>query len=289
MNEILSLTNEPDKLVHTALDTLSQTLGIECCWIQTINDRKGQKLTLSADQGFTDAMRAKITAMGLNDDFAGQIIGMGHKIIIPDLSTGEAYGLGAFQAAGYKWVAAVPLMTYRAWGLLGTASKNKKLLDKDTAELIMVIGGLIANALSKALVARHEPHRPEPRRSKLPDILVIKPDIAPAPVPLPADTVTESAPVTSSADATPVEALVSPPPEISPTPIEEATADVTADMKLPEEKSPPSAPLPEKPAPFIVLKKRPPENNPPPKPLNPPDPAFRSHTRKMEHFRKTHK
>jgi hypothetical protein len=315
INEILSLTNEPDKLLNTALDTLSQTLSLECCWIQTISDRKNQKLSLSADRGFTDAMRSEITKMGLNHDFAGQIIGMGHKIIIPDLSNDGAYGLGSFPASGYKWLAAVPLMTYRAWGLLGTASKNKKLLDKDTAELIMVIGGLIANALSKALITRcepqrQEPNRPEPHRSKLPEILAIKPDKAPAPVPVPADTVTESAPVTTSADTTHQEALVIPPVDDQ---IAEKTANVTAEKTSPSEKSSPPdnlkeepaavtatsktpeaqipapASLPEKPAPFIVVKKSPVENDALPKPLKPADPAFHSHTRKMEHFSKTHK
>jgi hypothetical protein len=234
-------------------------------------------------------MRAKITAMGLNDDFAGQIIGMGNKIVIPDLSNDGAYGLSAFHAAGYKWVAAVPLMTYRCWGLLGTASKNKKLLDKDTAELIMVIGGLIANGLSKALVARHESRRPEPLRSRLPDILELQPDRAPTPVPVPVDTVTETTPVTSSADTTPQESLVNPPDVAPANPLQEEPAAVTATQKTPEEKSPPPAPVPPKPAPFTVVKKPVIEDNPAPNAQKPVDPAFRSHTRKMESFRKTHK
>jgi hypothetical protein len=276
INEILSLTNEPDKLVNTALDTISQIMGIEGCWIQTIDDRKNQKLSLAADRGFTDEMKSEIAAMGLKHDFTGQIIGMGNKVTIPDLNNDGAYGLGSFRKAGYKWVVAVPLMTYRAWGLLGTASKNKKLLDKDTAELVMVIGGLIANAWSKAHLSERSP-----RRGNLPEIVEIKQDEVR--VPVPAETATETTPITPSAEATAQEALV-PPPDAPNDPLPEEPAPVTATNKPAAENNP----LPEKHVAFTVVKPPPAENIPP---LNIPkaaDPAFHSHKRKMENFRKTH-
>lgn len=219
INEILSLTNEPDKLVNTALDTFSQILDIECCWVQTINDREENELSLAADRGFSDDMRAEIAAMGLNSGFAGEIIGAGGKITIPDLNNDGVYGLDSFRAAGYRWLVAVPLMTYRAYGLLGTASKNKRLLDKDTAGLVSVIGGLIANALSKALFTREAP-----RRSKLPDIVAL-----PEKTPAIADTKTEMAPVTLAADVTPDN---SDPPPTSP-PKEETSETKEETVKPP--------------------------------------------------------
>jgi transcriptional regulator with GAF, ATPase, and Fis domain len=256
INEILSLTNEPDKLVNTALDTLSQILEIEGCWIQTIDDRKNQKLCLAADRGFTDEMRLEITSMGLKHDFAGQIIGMGNKITIPDLNNESAYGLSSFRKAGYKWVVAVPLMTYRAWGLLGTASKNKRVLDKDTAELIMVIGGLIANAWGKAHLSNSLP-----RRGSLPDKAAIKPDIVAAY----AETITDTTPITQSAKATPEDV-----PETEP-------------IKSP---APPPFTAPQHKTAAVSIEKEAPPVKSPPKPL---DPAFHSHKRKMESFRKAHK
>jgi hypothetical protein len=259
INEILSLTNEPDKLVNTALDTLSQIMGIEGCWIQTIDDRKNQKLSLAADRGFTDEMKSEIAAMGLKHEFAGQIIGMGNKITIPDLNNDGAYGLGSFRKAGYKWVVAVPLMTYRAWGLLGTASKNKKLLDKDTSGLIMVIGGLIANAWSKAHLSDRSP-----RRGNLPEFVELNPGKAPVPIPVPVETATETTPITASADATAQEVLAAPPADD------------------------PNDPLLEEPAPVTATSKPRTENIPPSNLPKPTDPAFNSHKSKMESFRKTH-
>jgi signal transduction protein with GAF and PtsI domain len=176
-------------LVNTALDTLSQVLNIECCWIQTIRDRKKQLLSLAGERGFSDKMRAEVSSMGLTHDFCGQIIGMGNKIVIPDLNNNDAYGLSSFRAAGYKWLIAVPIMTYRAWGLLGTASKNKKIYEKDTAELIMVIAGLIANAWSKAHLTGSFN-----RRDKLPQVMMLQPDkITPL-----SDTTTKAPPAVSS-------------------------------------------------------------------------------------------
>jgi signal transduction protein with GAF and PtsI domain len=158
VNETLSLTNEPDKLVSTALDTLAHALNIECCWIQTISDRQNQTLSLAAELGFSDTMRAEIASMDLNHKFCGSIIGAGDKIAIPDLNHDGAYGLDSFREEGYRWLVAVPLMTYRVYGLLGAACRQKKLYDKNTAGLIMVAAGLIANALSKAeLVRKFQP------------------------------------------------------------------------------------------------------------------------------------
>jgi len=137
-----------------ALDTLSQVLSVDCCWIQTIDDRKHKKLLLAAERGFSPEIRQEVVAMDMNHSLSEQILGLGHKIIIPDLSNDGLYGLPSFRKTGYKWLVAVPLMTYRAHGILGIASRNRKLLKKDTADLVMVIAGLIATSLSKSHLSR---------------------------------------------------------------------------------------------------------------------------------------
>jgi transcriptional regulator with GAF, ATPase, and Fis domain len=152
-----------------ALDTLARVLEIDCCWIQTINIRKQKKLVLTAERGFSPEMRQEIVAMDLSHSFSEQIIGMGHKIIIPDLSNDGLYGLPSFGMTGYKWLVAVPLMTYRAHGILGTASRNRKHLHKDTADLIMVIAGLIATSLSNAHLLRQLPVTDKPAKAPPPE------------------------------------------------------------------------------------------------------------------------
>ncbi len=152
VNETLALTNEPGQLVNMSLDTLSQVTGIECCWIQSSEGERRPRL--AAELGFTPEMRAELAAMDLDRGFTGEIIGLGHRVVIPDLSADGAFGLGSFRRAGFRWLIAVPLMTYRVHGILGVASRRKNLLRKETPELMMVVGGLIGAALSKSRLSQ---------------------------------------------------------------------------------------------------------------------------------------
>ncbi|MGD1118471.1 MAG: GAF domain-containing protein [Dehalococcoidales bacterium] len=169
INEALSLTNEPEKLVNAALDALSQTLKVECCWIQTVSEGKNQPLTLAAERGFSAEMKSEIAAMGPNHGFSGRIVGMGQKIVIPDFSRDGVYGLDSFKKAGYRWLVAVPLLTYRVYGILGTASRNRRILRRETAELEMVVAGMIASALSKVHLSRGFPLRKKPQPPSVPE------------------------------------------------------------------------------------------------------------------------
>jgi signal transduction protein with GAF and PtsI domain len=182
INEVLSLSNETQKLLNMTLDTLAQVLGIECCWVQTVDARK-RLLHLAAERGFTPEMRRDITAVDMGHNFGKQIIGLGNSIVIPDLSANGRYGLPSFRAAGYRWLVAAPLMTYRVHGVLGVASRNKKRLHKETADLITVIGGLIGTALNKAGLSRSSPapKRPEsPGKENRPKTVTPKEETPPA-------------------------------------------------------------------------------------------------------------
>jgi len=131
------------------LDTLVRTLGTECCWVQTLDSAK-LSLHLAAERGFTPEMRREMSAMDMARGFGRQVVGLANSIVIPDLARDGRYGLKSFGAAGYRWLLAVPLMTYRVHGVLGFASRDKKRLRKETSELAMVIAGLIGTALNKA-------------------------------------------------------------------------------------------------------------------------------------------
>jgi len=167
INEVLAISNEPRKFLNMTLDTLAQVLKVECCWVQTINFGK-KSLDLSAERGFTGPMQAEMAAMDMDHDFTRQVVGLGDEIVIPNLSQDGRYGLASFRDAGYKWLVAAPLMTYRVHGVLGIASRRKKILRKETADLVMVIAGLIGNALNKAGLSRQSPltEKPEPPESK---------------------------------------------------------------------------------------------------------------------------
>jgi len=143
------------------LDTLSQVLKTECCWVQTYDTRK-RILSLAAYRGFSPEMKHEIVRMDINHRFSKQIIGLGNAIVIPDLTNDGLYGLSSFPDAGLKWMVAAPLMTYRVHGILGIASRNKKRFYKQTSDLTKVIAGLIGTALNKAWLAQKSPASEKP-------------------------------------------------------------------------------------------------------------------------------
>jgi signal transduction protein with GAF and PtsI domain len=131
------------------LDTLVRVLGTECCWVQTI-DSSRRSLQLVAERGLNSEMRREVSALDMARGFGRQVVGLASAIVIPDLSRDGRYGLTSFRTAGYKWMVAVPLMTYRVHGVLGVASRDKKRLRKETPDLALVIAGLIGTALNRA-------------------------------------------------------------------------------------------------------------------------------------------
>jgi hypothetical protein len=312
----LSLSNEPDKLANTALDTLIQVLEIDCCWIQTINDRNRKKLSLSAERGFSPEMKREITDMEMDDTLSEQIIGLGHKVVVTDLASDGVYGLPSFNEAGYKWMVAVPLMTYRVHGILGTASRSRKALKRDTPDLVMVIAGLIAASLSKAELARQfkgdktsratpaeaseipaqpgvktpAPSAAEAQKIVAPAAKIKMPEAAPvvekpfkAPVSEPAGLPAETRQKTTGAMAKETLKTAAPPVKTRPPgdalKVEKpALAQVPAPASLADETRPT---LP-------VDKGTQPDAAPRRKPARP-DGPFNSHARKMELFRKTHR
>ncbi|MDD5126892.1 MAG: GAF domain-containing protein [Dehalococcoidales bacterium] len=152
ISEVLSLSNDPQQLTQTALDTIKEVLNIECCWIQ-LGNTENARLPIIGFRGFTPRMEEEIKLGGLEHDLIKLVAGLGHKIIIPDLSRDEAYELSAFREVGLSSLAAVPIRTYRIHGVLGVASRVKLRLNQEFAELLTAIAGVIGMALNKAIPA----------------------------------------------------------------------------------------------------------------------------------------
>jgi hypothetical protein len=196
---VLSLSSEPQRFLNMTLDALIQVLEIECCWIQTINPGE-RALQLAAERGFNSEMRRQLSSMDLGHHFSQHTIGAGNYLIIPDISVDGRYGLSSFRSAGYRWLVAAPLMTYRVHGVLGIASRRKKRLHKETADLVMVIAGLIGTALNRTGLSRGSPvsdkPEPPPEKEGRPDPVVPREEMpSPAPVSTTPDVPPEENPV----------------------------------------------------------------------------------------------
>ena len=149
VSEVLSMSNEPQQLLDMTLDTLFEVLKIDCCWVQLLS-LESRKLWLAAYRGFTPEMKHEIGSMHLGQSFGNQVAGLGHKIVIPDLSRDSERGLSSFSKAGFRSLVAVPMRTYRVQGVLGIAFRTKKRFLTQVTELLTVIASLIGVALDKA-------------------------------------------------------------------------------------------------------------------------------------------
>jgi transcriptional regulator with GAF, ATPase, and Fis domain len=148
MTEMLSLTNIPERFLDTALDTLSRTLGIDCCWVQVITP-SSDKLALSVHIGFTPHIQDKMAAMDLSHPLAQKVIGIGTSVTIPDLNQDGHLGLSMFAEAGFVALIAVPIITYRVNGIMGLVYRTRKRFSKDDSYLITAVASIIGLALNK--------------------------------------------------------------------------------------------------------------------------------------------
>lgn len=149
INEALSLSDEPQQRLNMALDTLAGVLGIDCCWVQLMSPDR-QKLILAASHGFTPSIKQEMLSVSMKHSLSKEVFGLGHKVIIPDLSRDRTYGFNSFNKAGLASIVAVPIRTYRTYGIMGVASRRRKGFRKEVSELLTTIGGIIINAFSKA-------------------------------------------------------------------------------------------------------------------------------------------
>ena len=87
--------------------------------------------------------------MNMNHYFAREVVGMGNKIVVPQLDKNGAHGMAVFSDAGFSSLIIVPIMTYRVFGILGAAYKQKRKFKEEYSQLLTVIANLVGMALNK--------------------------------------------------------------------------------------------------------------------------------------------
>jgi hypothetical protein len=119
---------------------------------------------LVASLGFTPDMKREMASMDSGHRFSHEIIGLGHKIIIPSLNRNGRYNIPIFRKAGFRSLIAVPLMTYRTHGILGVAYRVRMKFSDDFTQLLVVIANLIGMSLNKSMLNKqivHNKKQPE--------------------------------------------------------------------------------------------------------------------------------
>ena len=149
---MLALSNEPQQLIEMVLDMLLHLLKVDYGWVQLIGS-EDRNLRLIASRSSTPEIAGTV---GLTDSqrILGERVVVGLKVVIPDLSRNGKDGLASFNLAGLRSLAAVPIRTYHTQGVIGVASRTKKRLDNDVAELLMTVAGLVGATLNVADLGR---------------------------------------------------------------------------------------------------------------------------------------
>ena len=148
VNDVLSLSNQPQNILDMVLDALLKLLKVDCCWVQ-LYQSENHVLQITACRGFTKEMKREIDSMDFDHSLAHQVAALGYDISLSDLSRDKKYRLSSFSKAGFRSVVAVPLMTYRVEGVMGIASSEKRC-PSGIGKLLAVIAGLVSSALIKA-------------------------------------------------------------------------------------------------------------------------------------------
>lgn len=148
------MTERHNFVVEAALDSLTRVLAIDCSWIQLARPISNE-LDLVSSRNFTYEIRYEISQMDMNHCFAKEVLGLGNRVIIPNLGTDGRYGMAMFEKAGFYSLIAVPIMTYKTLGILGAAYKSRKKFNNDFAQLFAVIANLVGMSLSKNIIPGH--------------------------------------------------------------------------------------------------------------------------------------
>jgi transcriptional regulator with GAF, ATPase, and Fis domain len=149
---VLALSNEPQLLIEMVLDMLLHLLKVDYGWVQLI-DSEDRNLRLIASRSSTPET-ARVVGLTDSQRILGERVVVGLEVVIPDLSRNGKDGLVSFSLAGLRSLAAVPIRTYHTQGVIGVASRTKKRLDNDVAELLMTVAGLVGATLNVADLGR---------------------------------------------------------------------------------------------------------------------------------------
>ena len=64
----------------------------------------------------------------MNHNLAREVVGLGNKVIITNISMNGSYSMAMFEKAGFYSLIAVPITTYKILGIMGAAYKSRKRL-----------------------------------------------------------------------------------------------------------------------------------------------------------------
>ena len=77
---------------------MSDVFGTDCCWVQLVK-LGNKKLPLISSRGFTPEMQREMASIDMEHRFFHEVVGLGRRIVIPNLSRNGNYDIPVFEKA----------------------------------------------------------------------------------------------------------------------------------------------------------------------------------------------
>ena len=87
--------------------------------------------------------------MDISHPLYKEVVGLGNKLMISNLSMDGAYKMTVFEKAGFHSLIAVPITTYKVLGIMGAADRKKGRFNNDFTQLFALVANLVGVTLSK--------------------------------------------------------------------------------------------------------------------------------------------
>ncbi len=149
ITEKLYLSENPTLIIKQILELLMQSLNIDTCWVQFLDQQNSLKLI--ASQGLSAEMERAMQSIKPGQSLTGTVASSGEVVITSDLTRDKRHPLPAATRDGFHAFAAIPLRSQgKLYGVAGIASREIKEFAPETLQFLTVIGNHIGIALDKA-------------------------------------------------------------------------------------------------------------------------------------------
>jgi len=124
--EILAQFREPEELIAVTLDEIAKISGVNCCWLQQVDEKNNNRLILQGQRGFTPEMIKQIKSLKLTQGVIGKVVLSRKPTYIADIAAVPDFSLSSFVNAGLHSLIAYPVVSEQTVvALLGMCSRHR--------------------------------------------------------------------------------------------------------------------------------------------------------------------
>ena len=177
--EILAQSREPDEAVAVALDEIAKVNGVDCCWLQVV-DEENNRLIPGGQRGFTPEMIGQMKSLELSPGVIGEVVQSKKPVYLADIAAAPGFKLTSFVNAGLHSFLVYPVMPEQTVvAVLGVCSRRKGEFSPELADWFTSIYNMYVLAGQRNIWLKEVKREKEELAlvNKLSRIITSRPDI----------------------------------------------------------------------------------------------------------------